>query len=97
VMLAVHDSQSYKILPSPSCLEVLSVSIGSSSPITYCLVYIPPNPAEEYLIEFFNYSLLEMLPMILYFWEISIFLTLAGIPCVVSLPHQPSSVTSFSI
>ena len=55
MMLAVHDSQSYKILPSPSCLEVLSVSIGSSSPITYCLVYIPPNPAEEYLIEFFNY------------------------------------------
>ena len=51
-MLAVHNSKSYKVLPSPPCLEVLSVSIGSSSSIIYCLVYIPPNSPEEYLIEF---------------------------------------------
>jgi len=54
-MLAVHNSKSFKVLPSPSCLEVLSVSIGSSSPVIYCLVYIPPNSTEEYLSEFFNY------------------------------------------
>ena len=54
-MLAVHNSKSYKVLPSPPCLEVLSVSIGSSSSIIYCLVYIPPNSPEEHLIEFFNY------------------------------------------
>jgi len=55
VMLAVHNSKSYKVLSSPTCSEVLSVSIGISSPIVYCLVYVPPNCSEEYLIEFFNY------------------------------------------
>ena len=54
-MLAVHNSKSYKVLPSPPCLEVLSVSIGSSSSIIYCLVYTPPNSPGEYLIDFFNY------------------------------------------
>jgi len=55
VMLAVHNSKSYKVVSSPTCLEGLSVSIGSSSPILYCLVYVPPNCSEEYLIEFLNY------------------------------------------
>jgi len=55
VMLAVHNSKSYKVLSSPTCLEVLSVNIGLSSPIVYCLVYVPPNCSEEYLIEFFKY------------------------------------------
>ena len=47
-MLAVHNSKSYKVLSSPPYLEVLSVRIGSSSQIIYCLVYIPPNSTEEY-------------------------------------------------
>jgi len=55
VMLAVHNFKPYKVLSSPPSLEVLTVSIGSSSPTIYCLVYIPPNSSEEYLTKFFNY------------------------------------------
>lgn len=55
VMLAIRNTKSYKIIPSPPDLEMITVSIGSSFPIIYCLAYVPPNSSEQYLLEFFNY------------------------------------------
>ena len=82
VMLVVHNSKSYKVLSSPLCLEVLSVSIGSSSPIIYCLVHIPPNSSEEYLIEFFKtiYSHSTVLLITYHYLVMSVLMILIGTP-----------------
>ena len=43
VMLAVKHDTSYEILPSPINLELIIIKTISSSPIIYCVVYIPPK------------------------------------------------------
>ncbi|MCY3929513.1 MAG: reverse transcriptase family protein [Acidobacteria bacterium] len=54
-MFAVKHSKSYQVLPSPPKLELLTISIGSSEPTIYCLVYIPPNSSDEYIRKYFNF------------------------------------------
>ena len=54
-MFAIKHSKSYQVLSSPPDLELLIISIGSSTPTIYCLVYIPPNLSDEYTQKYFNY------------------------------------------
>ena len=54
-MLAIKNSKSYVILPSPPNLESITIRITSSTPVTYCLVYIPPKSSNKYLQEFCNF------------------------------------------
>ena len=56
-MLAVKHDISYEILPSPINLELIIIKIISSSPIIYCVVYIPPksSAADEYLHELYEF------------------------------------------
>ena len=54
VMLAVKNSKSFKVLSSPSTLELITVKVISCSPTIYCLVYIPPKSSDEYLQELFK-------------------------------------------
>ena len=51
-MLAIKNSKSYVILPSPPNLGSITIRITSSTHVTYCLVYIPPKSSDEYLQEF---------------------------------------------
>ena len=46
IMLAISNSLSYQILPTPPNLELVSIKINS---IIYCLVYKPPNFPSIYL------------------------------------------------
>ena len=39
VMFAIKHSKSYQVLPFPSDLELLTISIESPTPTIYCLVY----------------------------------------------------------
>ena len=55
LLLAIKFSKSYQVLHSPTNLELLSISIGSTIPTVYCLVYIPPDSSNEYYQEFLNY------------------------------------------
>ena len=55
VMFAIKHSKSYQVMPTPLDLELLTISIGSPTPIIYCLVYIPPNSSDEYIQKYFNY------------------------------------------
>ena len=52
VMIAIKQSKSYEILPSPLDLELIAISTGS---VTYCLVYIPPNLSNDNVQEYFDY------------------------------------------
>ena len=54
VMFAIKSSKSFQVLPTPS-VEVLTISVGSTSPTVYCLAYIPPNASAEYRQEFLDY------------------------------------------
>ena len=56
-MLAVKHDISYEILPSPINLELIIIKIISSSPIIYCVVYIPlkSSAADEYLHELYEF------------------------------------------
>ena len=54
-MLAIKNSKSYVILPSPPNLGSITIRITSSTHVTYCLVYIPPKSSDEYLQEFCNF------------------------------------------
>ena len=55
VMLAIKNSKSYEVMPSPPNLELIIIRIASSIPVIYCLVYIPPKSSDEYLQDFFNF------------------------------------------
>jgi len=54
-MLAVNNSKSYKVLSSPTSLELITIRIISSTPTIYCLVYIPPRSPDEYYQELFGF------------------------------------------
>ena len=60
VMLAIHDSIPYCVISSPSNLEVLTVKLELKTPITLCVVYIPPLSAPSYhsdLLSYFDFLL----------------------------------------
>ena len=42
-MLGIKQDVLYKVLPLPPGLEVLSIQIGITRPITFCSVYFHPN------------------------------------------------------
>ena len=46
-MFAIKHFKSYQVLPSPSDLEILTISAGSITPTIYCLVYILPTLSDE--------------------------------------------------
>ena len=54
-MFAIKSSTSYQVLLSPTDLELLTISTGSTNPIIYCFGYIPPDSSNEYHQEFLNY------------------------------------------
>ena len=54
-MLAIKNSKSYEVLPSPPNLELIVIKIASSIPVIYCLVYIPPKSSDKCLQDFFNF------------------------------------------
>jgi len=56
-MLPVKSSIPSSIVSSPPDIEALSVNIGANdvTPTTFCVVYNPPNSAEEYMLSLFNY------------------------------------------
>ena len=54
-MLAIKNSKSYKVMPSPPNLELIVIRIASSIPVIYCWVYISPKSSDEYLQDFFNF------------------------------------------
>ena len=55
VFLAVHLSLSCYKLSTPSHLEIVSVVVGTESPIIMCVVYIPPNSSYELYLQVFQY------------------------------------------
>ena len=55
VMFAVKSSKPYQVLQSPTNLEMLTISIGSTLPTVYCLGYIPPDSSVDYCQEFLSY------------------------------------------
>ena len=54
-MFAIKSSKSFQVLPTPPSVEVLTISVGFTSPTVYCLAYIPPNASAEYRQEFLDY------------------------------------------
>jgi len=54
VMFAIKSSKSFQVLPTPD-LELLTLSIGLTTPTVYCLAYIPPNASAAYHQDFLNY------------------------------------------
>ncbi len=48
VMIAVKDSIPCKQMPSPSCLEVVTISFCLSDSFVLCLIYSPPNASDDY-------------------------------------------------
>ena len=55
VLIALEESIPSSIIPSPSNLEVISVRIEVSIPISLCTVYIPPNPNDIYVSSLLSY------------------------------------------
>ncbi len=48
VLMAVRDSISATISPSPNDLEVVSIVVSIPQPVTICTVYTPPNASDGY-------------------------------------------------
>ena len=49
VLIAVHDSLSSTLVPSPPELEVITINLNfQNDPITLCTVYCSPNSCEDY-------------------------------------------------
>ena len=55
VLIALEESIPSSIIPSPSNLEVISVRIEVSIPISLCTVYIPPKPNDIYVNTLLSY------------------------------------------
>ena len=48
VLLAISKSISTSPMSSPPDLEAVSVVCGLNEPITFCVVYVPPNAPDSY-------------------------------------------------
>ena len=55
VMLAVRDCISSKLISSPDNLEIITVSVNTVHPTTFCAIYLPPNSLPEYAQLTFDY------------------------------------------
>ncbi len=53
-MIAVRDSISTTLIPSPGDLEVIVVNIGHPYEATLCTVYIPPSASVKLLIDYLS-------------------------------------------
>jgi len=54
VMFAIRSSKPFQVLQTPPNIEVLTVSVGLSTPTVYCLAYVPPNTTDIYWQEFLD-------------------------------------------
>ena len=58
VLVAIKQSLTSSIIPSPSDLKIVSVKIGLGNDFTLCCVYVPPESSLSYvtsLVQFLTY------------------------------------------